>query len=747
MAAMLKRLIGRLALIAALAGALMGAPAAAQTVDGTGPWFDTDEGSVRLISAVQAVGERETLKLGLQFELQPGWKIYWRSPGDAGFPPRPDWSGAENVADATLSWPAPERFTIFDMETLGYKEQVVLPLTVTPARPGEPVTLAGVVSYLTCEEICIPHDAALSINLPAGPAEGAPGAYLIDKYRAAVPLAQTSAQPAETPGGLAVQEAAVQPLESGEGVRLEVAAASVEPFDDAEMELLVEGPAGAWFDKAEVALTADPRRARFTLTGGGADAAALTAAPLTLTLIDGGRAVEASVTAETGTLGREAGQALIAPRLDPAESPGADLGLLTILAFAFLGGLILNLMPCVLPVLSLKLMGVVRKSGGERREVRLGFLASSAGILVSFLALAAAAIGVKAAGLSVGWGMQFQQPVFLAFMVALLVLFTCNMLGLFEFGLPGFVSDRAAAAGAKSGYAGDFLTGAFATLLATPCSAPFLGPAVGFALSRGAGEILAVFTLLGLGLATPYLLVAAFPQSARLLPKPGPWMVWLKRVLALALLGTALWLLTVLQATIGVDGAVAVGLLAALAGIVLGARRVQDSRLAKFAWPLSIMLAVLTVVYPLLAQHALGVRAPVAADAPGAAPAAHRSINWVAFDPAAIADHVAAGRSVFVDVTADWCVTCQWNKKTVIERGAVADWLARPEVVAMQADWTRPDKAIADYLARYGRYGIPFNIIYGPEAPQGRPLPELLSESAVLEAAAAASGEPALARR
>jgi len=743
MAAMVKRLIGWLA----LAAATLAAPAAAQTADGAGPWFDTDQGSVRLISAVSAVGERETLKLGLQFELQPGWKIYWRSPGDAGFPPRPDWSGAKNVASAALSWPAPERFTIFDMETMGYADQVVLPLEVTPERPGAPITLAGVVSYLTCEEICIPHDAALSISLPAGPADGAPGAFLIDKYRAAVPLSQTSVDPAETPAGLAVRQAAVQTGEGGEGLRLEVEAASLEPFDDAAMELLVEGPAGLWFDKATVALSADPRRARFTLNGGGAELAALTDGPLTFTLIDGARAVEAALAPRRGALEATTAQALIAPQAAAPTPPAANLGLLTILAFAFLGGLILNLMPCVLPVLSLKLMGVVRKAGGAQREVRLGFLASSAGILISFLVLAGAAIAVKAAGLSVGWGVQFQQPVFLAFMVALLALFTCNMLGLFEFGLPGFVSDRAAAVGAKSGYAGDFLTGAFATLLATPCSAPFLGPAVGFALSRGPGEILAVFTLLGLGLATPYLLVAAFPQAATLLPKPGPWMVWLKRVLALALLGTAVWLLSVLQATIGADGAVAVGLLAALAAAVLAARRVQDSRLAKFAWPLSGMLAVLTVLYPLLSQQAIGLRAPVAAGADGTPPAAARGIEWAVFDPDAIASHVAAGRTVFVDVTADWCVTCQWNKKTVMERGAVADWLARPTVVAMQADWTRPDKAIADYLARYERYGIPFNIIYGPEAPQGRPLPELLSEAAVMEAAAAASGEPALARR
>ncbi len=734
-----------LSALALLLAVLVGGPsgAAAQTVAGAGPWFDTDQGSVRLISAVEAVGEREEIKLGLEFQLKPGWKIYWRSPGDAGFPPRPDWHDAENVAAAEIAWPAPERFTIFEMETLGYKDEVVLPLSLRPERPGEPVRLAGTVSYLTCEEICIPHDAALSIELPAGPAAGAPGAFLIDRYRASVPVKQAGGAD-ETPGGLAIESARLMPG-AGDALTLEVAAASAEPFDDAAMELLVEGPAGLWFGKADVTLGPGERDARFTLSGGGIERAALADRPLTLTLIDGPRAVEASLTPALG--GAEAGGVggLGLPGLDML-APGGALTLWTVLGLAVLGGLILNLMPCVLPVLSLKLMGAIKKAGSERRAVRLGFLAASAGILVSFLALAGAAIAVKAAGLSVGWGIQFQQPVFLAFMVALLVLFTCNLLGLFEFHLPGSLGDRASGAAGRGGYLGDFLTGAFATLLATPCSAPFLGTAVGFALSRGPAEIMAVFAALGFGLAIPYLLVALFPGAARLLPRPGPWMVWLKRVLALALVGTALWLLTVLQVTIGTEAAVAVGALAGLGGVVLGAKKVQEARLARFAWPLSALLAFLTVIYPLTVDYGLAPAATAGAGA-GTDAAETRAIAWTPFDEALIAEHVAAGRSVFVDVTADWCVTCQWNKKTVVERGRVADWLARPDVVAMRADWTRPDKGIADYLARHGRYGIPFNIVYGPEAAGGVALPELLSEAEVMQAAATAGGEPTLARR
>ncbi|MBP5858342.1 thioredoxin family protein [Marivibrio halodurans] len=750
---------GLLPVLAALVALLTLAipDARAQGTDGTGPWFDTDQGSVRLIAAVDKVGEGETLKLGLEFQLQPGWKIYWRSPGDAGFPPRPDWSDSRNVAATEIAWPAPERFTIFEMQTFGYGDEVVLPITLTPERPGEAVRLAGTVNYLTCKDICIPYDAALSIDLPAGAAHGTPGAHLIDKYRAAVPVKQRGGA-ADTPGGLSIESARIAPATpTGDTVQgphrpaltLRVAARSTTDFDDTPMELLVEGPAGSWFGRADTRIDPGGHGARLSIPGGGATAEALADQPLTLTLIDGARAVEAVLTPTPGGEEASPGERFldaIEPTSGEASAvPPPSLGFWTVIGFALIGGLILNLMPCVLPVLSLKLMGAVSKSGATRQEVRFGFLASAAGIIVSFLVLAVAAIAVKTAGLTVGWGIQFQQPVFLAFMVALLVLFTCNLLGLFEFRLPGAVTDHAARAGQGRGYSGDFVTGAFATLLATPCSAPFLGTAVGFALSRGAEEILAVFLTLGIGLAAPYLAVAAMPGIARLLPRPGPWMIWLRRVLALALVGTALWLLDILRMTIGAESAAAIGMMAGLAGIVLGAKRVQGSRLARFAWPLSAVLAFLTVIYPLTIGH--GVRGDMPATAGQADGAGDDRIEWIAFDRAAIADHVAAGRTVFVDVTADWCVTCQWNKKTVVERGTVAEWLSGPEVVAMRADWTRPDPAIADYLASFGRYGIPFNAVYGPDAPSGVTLPELLSETDVLEAAAAAGADPLLAGR
>ncbi len=694
----------------------------AQENPGESAWDGIDHAAARLISATTAVGQDETLRLGLQFRMQPGWKIYWRSPGDAGLPPVADWTGSDNVDAVSMQWPVPKRFEIFDIGTLGYEDAVVFPLTVTPIHPGAPIQLNGEIDFLVCEEICIPGHASVSLDLPSGTPDLASGAHLIDQYRATVPATDTAL------AGMTITHANLQnrPQDQIE-VGITVTAQGI-PFT--QPDAFIEGPGGAYFDAPKVSLSEDKMSAVLRVTAPTRmTLASLQEEGVTVTVVDGPRALESHVTPVQGAL----------PLEGTMSGPTDQTPLWTILGIALLGGLILNLMPCVLPVLSLKLMSVMAKSGKSAASIRAGFLASSAGIIVSFLILAGAAIAVKQAGLSVGWGIQFQQPVFLALMVALVTLFACNLLGLFEFRLPGRLGDRAAAMGAgRDSLFHDFLTGAFATLLATPCSAPFLGTAVGFALGAGPLEILAVFLALGLGLALPYLMVAMVPGIVRFLPRPGRWMLVLKGVLALALAGTAVWLLTVLSATIGAENALSIGALALLAALVLATRKLTGSRLGRAAWPLSAVLALAAVLAPLtMTPHIPMSGDQNKADAAG--------IQWQRFDPAAISALVAGGKTVFVDVTADWCVTCQWNKKTVVEVGAIADWLSDPDVIAMKADWTQPDPVIADFLSQHGRYGIPFNIVYGPAAPQGIALPELLSAGAVKSAAVQADPQARIA--
>jgi suppressor for copper-sensitivity B len=698
-----------LAVLIGVAGS--GTPVYAMASD----WSINDQGQLRLISAVDGVGDGRELPLGLQFRMQPGWKIYWRSPGDAGFPPDVDWSKSENLDRLNIAWPVPRRFSVLGFETLGYKDEVVLPLQARVATPGQPVQVNVSVRYLTCAEICVPQQATLSLKLPRGPVKHSVQANLLARYNAQVPREGAR-------HGMALDRAAVS--SKGEELILRVHAEAAVPFD--APDLLVEGPEGSFFSRPRVSFSDDRKMATLTVEGGGIAAEKLDGKPLRFTLVDGNRAMERELTVRLGDI----------VEMPLRSRPGDDLTFLSVLLLAVLGGLILNLMPCVLPVLSIKLLKVVGHGGADRGAVRVGFLASAAGILFSFMVLATVLVGLKASGMAIGWGIQFQQPVFLVAIAAILTLFACNLFGLFEFHLPSAFAGWAARHSHGRSLVGHFMTGALATLLATPCSAPFLGTAVGFALSRGATEIYAVFFALGIGLAIPFLAIAAMPSLATRLPRPGAWMVKLRRVLAVALVGTAVWLLSVLYVQSGPDTTLAVGFLLLLVPMVYTARRIDGARFARHATTATAILVAAAIAVPI-------VREPLPAG-----PAAHKAgMVWRPFDEAAIADHVRNGKVVLVDVTADWCITCQVNKTLVLGRGQIASLTHGPAIIAMRADWTRPDPKISNYLAKFGRFGIPFNVVYGPLMPHGIVLPELLTEKAVLGAISEAARDKSIVAR
>jgi len=705
----------RLALTGMVAGLCM-AWGTAQAQAKASAWVENDHAAVRLISPATGSGVGDSIHLGLQFRLKPGWKIYWRTPGDAGVPPTVEWTGSRNLKGVDISWPLPEQFTIFGLTTMVYGDEVVLPLELMLRNPGEALNLRAHVRYLVCEKICIPYEAQLKLDLEGGPGIGDfDQGILIARYSGLVPHKLSAEDAAHAP--LAVTGSRL--FQGEKGLTLEVLARAVDGFT--APRLLVEGPQPLRFGPGSAEFSSDRKIALFRLPVGLAgDGGVAPADPmLTFTLADGIGAVEQ-------TLG---------PEVDASGgTPG--LGIFAILGLALLGGLILNLMPCVLPVLSMKVLSVVGHGGAETRSVRWGFLASAAGIIFSFLVLAGGAIVLKSAGAAVGWGTQFQTVGFLTFMTALLVLFAANLLGLFDIPLPGFAGPAAAIGGSKT-LSGAFITGAFATLLATPCSAPFLGTAVGFALSRGASEILAVFTALGLGLAAPYLLVAAWPRLATGLPRPGRWMMILRRILGGALLLTALWLLSVLWALAGGTATVLTALLLAtvLLALVL---RIKVRRLATAGLTLAVACLVAVLALPAVYGGLKPQGAGSTADDGG--------IRWQPFDHVRLLNHVAGGKVVFVDVTADWCLTCKANKALVIDRGEVADRLRTGEIIAMRADWTRPDAGISAYLRRFGRYGIPFNAVYGPGAPSGIVLGEILTKDEVL-AAFAAARPPATAKK
>lgn len=401
-------------------------------------------------------------------------------------------------------------------------------------------------------------------------------------------------------------------------------------------------------------------------------------------------------------------------------------GILWFALIGFIGGLILNAMPCVLPVLSLKVFGLVKSAEGGRRTVLVGGLATAAGILISFWLLAAGAIIARSSGAAIGWGIQFQEPVFVASLAIVILLFSLNLWGMFEIRLPRFAG-RVGAAAPGEGLAGHLTTGFFATLMATPCSAPFLGTALGFALTQSATTTVGMFTSIGLGMASPYLLLAAFPSAARALPRPGGWMITFRTVMGFLLAGAVIWLLYVLSGLISPERlAFFEGALLAIAlAVWLRAWRAESAR--------GISKATALVVVAGLCVGAVGL---VTGGGPaprtlGVAPE-NRLIQWVEFDRARAEEEAAAGRYVFVDVTADWCVTCKVNERLFLETPEVAAAFEQHDVLAMRADWTRRDDSIARYLADFDRYGIPFYVMYRPGR-EPHVFSELLSKGAIID--------------
>jgi len=686
--------------IFALAVSAFFAPLAGQATESK--WSASPEGRARLISAVTATGVGDSAPMGVEIVLKEGWKTYWRAPGPQGYPPRLDWSGSENIADARIVWPTPKRFTILGFDSIGYAGGVLLPLQVRFKDPSQPARIRLAMDYLTCAEVCVPQLGEFALDLPAGVAEPTSHAFAIDRARGHAPA----------PPGADGRIDRVW-IEGPVDAPALVVEASAKAGGD--VDLFVDGFPGYFFAAPSMERLDDGRiRLR----------AAALEAPETPAEVRS----TADIVLRLGDVAVEQQAALIAPPADaprglPATGAAASKAFPLMLAIAFLGGLILNVMPCVLPVLAIKLMGALGHVQSGRAAIRRGFLASAVGIVVSFLALAGGAIALKAGGMAVGWGMQFQQPLFVAFMALALAAFAANLWGAFAFAAPE-AANRLASAGSDrpEGVAHAFWSGVLATALATPCSAPFVGAALTFALSQGPLEIGAIFLAMGLGLAAPYLLTAAFPAIAGLLPRPGKWMDLVRKLMGLAVAGAGVWLLWVLLRQAGLTAAV----LAAVAAVLLVGALAYGRALR---WG-----AAAAVVAGGLAAVALTAAAPGAG-----AGASEQAVAWARFDQAEIARRVAAGETVLVDVTADWCVTCKWNKATVLSQAPVAPALA-DKVFAMQADWTRPDPVIADYLAGFGRYGIPFNVVYGPAAPDGLPLPELLSADTVMAAIAEARG-------
>ncbi len=662
--------------------------------------------SISLVAEMRGMVPGHSFHLALRQQIEAGWHTYWVNPGDAGLPTTIDWSLPSGFKAGPIQWPQPKRIAYGPVVDYGYEDEVLLPVDIdvpSTVALGTNVVIAGHASWLVCSDTCVPEDARLSISVPvAAHAEADPNwAERFASVRARLPVRN----PFPTTASI-----------SAENITLHIAMGDAKKLRDV-----------MFFPVDRDVIDNDaPQR---PLTG-----------PEGLTLMlrrDGTKPLPAALngvlsfrdSAALSDTGPEA--IMVSSPIEPvAEKLSGGLAFVWALVLAFAGGVILNLMPCVLPVLSIKAFGLAEHAQSAVREVRVQGIAYTAGVLASFAMIAAVLLGMRAAGTEIGWGFQLQSPLFVAMLIYVLFAVGLNLSGVFSFG-----ERIAGAAGERSshvGYSGSFLTGALATLVATPCTAPFMAAALGYAITQPWYRSLAIFEAVGFGMALPYLGIAFSPRLRRFLPKPGSWMLGLKQFLAFPIYGTAVWLTFVLAreggelpVTLVLSGLVLIAFAAWLyEGLRHSANRWRRWGLAASAVSLIGAVALVPLAGTDQILHVAATENNV-------------GISWLRFSTNKVDELQAQGRSVFVDFTADWCITCKINERVALENPAVIEAFAANEVVALRADWTRQDPSITRTLEANGRAGVPLYLFYPKPGPRGERrgpviLPQILTATTIL---------------
>jgi thiol:disulfide interchange protein/DsbC/DsbD-like thiol-disulfide interchange protein len=689
------------AILGGVMAGLAAASASAAPAYAASPLPLTDPVVARLVPEAGSVVPGGTLSVDLHLDIAPGWHTYWRNPGDSGLPTEIAWDLPAGFGAGEVAWPAPERFVVGTIGNYGYKGSADLLVPIAaPAdlNPGSTVHLAANATWVVCSQICIPGEAKLALDLPvaAAPAAGDPAAAaLFAAVRDRLP--QTA-------------EFATRYTASATELRLFVPNAALAGTDR---------PTASFFplDSTVVDAAAEPKEERspdglnVVLTRAGGPTATL---PQSL----GG------VLVLRGTGGAERTYSINAPLtgVPPLDTEPA-VGWWGALMLAVLGGIALNLMPCVFPVLSLKLLGLAQ-SAHRAQEWRHG-VAYAAGVILSFALLGAVLLLLRAGGAAIGWGFQLQSPVVVGLLAYLLFAMGLGLSGVAEFGA-GLTGAGSRFAGG-AGLAGAFATGILATIVATPCTAPFMGAALGVALIAPAPVALAIFVALGIGLALPFVLATAIPGLARRLPRPGAWMAWFKQLLAFPLYGTVAWLIWVLIQEVGPAGA-----FSALMGLVAVGFAVWIYGRTRAIGPAGRHLGAGLAASGIAAALILAAMLSPAA-APEAAAGARDDFGYQKFSALRLDELVAEHRPVFVNLTAAWCITCLVNERTALAGPAVRGAFTERRIVALKGDWTRQNPEITAFLQEFGRSGVPLYLLYDRA---GRPtiLPQILTEATVLTA-------------
>ena len=673
------------------------------------PRFGAPEKHVdaELIAATDAIVPGQPLTVGLRLKHENEWHTYWQVPGDSGLPTQIKWQLPAGFNACPIAWPHPKRLPVGPLMNFGYEGETLLLTTVqVPADlpAGTPVTLNAKASWLECKDVCIPGDAQVKLTLPVKP-QAAPSssAALFKAAQARVPTSALDASASidgnrirvavSPPAGKTLDKFEFFPLEEG---RIEAAAPQA---------LKSEGGQSAIYLTAAKPIAPDFKTLKGVVVANGGPAYANGWASVVQAPLSAGAVGTAAVATS-------------------AAGAGSSMSLLAALGTAFLGGLILNLMPCVFPVLSLKLIGLAQHRTHSGPMAAHG-VAFAVGVVLSFVLLAALLIGLQQAGSALGWGFQLQTPWVVAALTVLFFAIGLNLLGVYEFTMAtGVANLKAADALAhKSDWRGSFGTGVLAVIVASPCTAPFMGAALGYAITQPAVIALSVFAALGVGMAAPYVLLTLFPSLLAKLPRPGRWMELFKQFMAFPMFATCVWLLWVLAQQVDAGGvALALGVLVAV-GFTLWALGLSQRGARVFRWVAVVggMLTALTFA-PIATSEALAPGTRSTADA-----------GWTEYSPEKLAQLRTEGKVVFVDFTAAWCVTCQVNKRVALRADNVKTRFASDNIVLMRADWTNRDERITQALAQFGRNGVPLYVLYDRKG-EASVLPELLTEGIVLAA-------------
>jgi thiol:disulfide interchange protein len=687
----------RLFLVAAVLLVMLG-PARAQKYEGR------ELVQAKLLADVTAVVPGKPFTAGLLLQMVPNWHTYWKFPGDAGIPTEIKWKLPDGWKVGEIQWPIPLKLDEpGDIQIYGYHDEVLLLQEITPpaSLKDSSVQLVADANWLVCEKICIPGSANLKLDLPVAGRSASANEEIFSRYRRSLP--QTWPDP---------KVARANWQRDGAELRLTVESAALAGYPAVDFFPLPEASVVVSHPKAERA----------------ADGKITFRVPI--------ETADKSVSALNGIIvfgqdenggGRNA-WSLSAPGWT-ASSSKVSGGLAQFLLFGFIGGFILNLMPCVLPVISLKIFGFIQHAGQDRRRILRSGLAFVAGIFAWFIGLALLLIALKSAGREITWAFQFTNPYFVVGMSAVVLVFALNLFGVFEIALPQFANRGVLGWTAREGDAGSFFQGVFATVLATPCTAPFLGTALGFAFTQSGWTILLMFLAIAAGMSSPYFLLAAQPAWLRLLPKPGPWMVYVKQLMGFLLLATLLFLLAVLGAERGVEAIIwtscfllVLSLACWMKGAFITPTASSTSRLISLV--LMLVLVLGGAYYFIGEKFAAAKTVSAETQTQG---------GWQPFTPQLLDAELKKGHAVFVDFTAAWCLTCKFNEANVLEASAVRDAFQRHGITKIKADWTNADPAITKILKQFGRPGVPMYVLYPGNNAEPILFPELLTQSLILE--------------